>query len=136
MGQVLVLLINQEIEIEGLDQHLLCPKQCHMNGILINEGHKFLALVPSETMQAIQIMNPFNSTHLITILLQLKIVTSYFDVRKPTQEKYEDPDTLKIELIAENPSWEQSSPEFSMHEQSMLNYRGWHVNHNTPLRGQ
>ena len=36
-GQVVILFINQVIEMKGLDHHLLCPMQCHMNGVLIHE---------------------------------------------------------------------------------------------------
>ena len=45
--------INQVIKMECLDHHLLCSMQCCMNGVLINEVPKFLALIPSETMHAI-----------------------------------------------------------------------------------
>ena len=34
--------------------------QCHVNHIVINEVPKFMALTPSETMNAIQIINPLN----------------------------------------------------------------------------
>ena len=44
----------------------------------------------SETMYAIQIMKLFNSIHPIMIPLQFNGVTSYFNVRKPTLEKYVD----------------------------------------------
>ena len=37
-GQVATFLIYQEIEMKGLDHHLLCPMQCFMNGVLINEA--------------------------------------------------------------------------------------------------
>ena len=49
-----------------------------------------------------------------------KIVTNYFDVKRPTQEEYEDQDNLKIELMAVA---HLSSPEFIGQEQIMLNYR-------------
>ena len=66
--------------------------QYHVNGKLINEVPKFLTSVPSETMHAIQIENLFDATQ-----------TSYFEVRKPTQEEYEVQNILKIELIVEAP---------------------------------
>ena len=70
--------------------------QCHVNGVLINEVPKFPAPIPSETTHAIQIENPFYATHPIIIPLKLNGVTSYFDVRKPTWEEYEDQNILKI----------------------------------------
>ena len=57
-GHVVILLLNQVVEMKGLNHRLLCQMQCCMNGVLINEVPKFLALIPSETMHAIQIENP------------------------------------------------------------------------------
>ena len=52
-GQVVILLINQAIEMKGLDHYLLCPMQCCVNGVLIDDIPKFLAPIPSETTHAI-----------------------------------------------------------------------------------
>ena len=122
--------------MKGLDLHLLCPMQCCMNGVLINEVPKYLAPVPSETIHAIQIENPIDANHPIIIPLKLNGVTSYFEVRKPTQEEYENQNILKIELMVEAPQWDPSSPEYSHQEQSMFNYRGRFVSPNTPTREQ
>ena len=64
-------------------------------------------------MHAIQIENTFNTTHTIIIPLKLNRVTSYFEVKAPTREAYEDYDILKIELMAETPPCDPSSPVFS-----------------------
>ena len=48
--QVVILLLNQAIEMKGLNHHLLCQMQCCMNGVLIDEVPKFLAPIPSETI--------------------------------------------------------------------------------------
>ena len=77
--------------------------QCHMNGVLIDEVTNFLAPVLSETMHAIQLKNPFDTTHQIIISLKLNGVTSYFHVRKPTQEECEDQKIFKIILMMEAP---------------------------------
>ena len=95
-----------------------------MNGVLIDEVPKFLAPVPHETMHAIQLENPFDATHPITISLQLNGVISYFKIRKPTQEEYEDQNILKIELTVEAPLWDLSNPDYSHQEQSTFDYRG------------
>ena len=79
-GHPVILLINQAIEMNGLDHHLLCPMQCCMNGVRINEVPKFLA---SETMHAKQLENPFDATHPIFIPMKLNGVTSYLKVRTP-----------------------------------------------------
>ena len=67
--------------MKGLDHHLLCPMQCHMNGVLIDEVPKFLAPVLSETTHATQLENSFDATHQIIIPLKLNAVISYFMVR-------------------------------------------------------
>ena len=69
-----------------------------MKDVLIDEVPKFLALIPSETMHAIQIENLFDATHSIVIPLKLNRVASSFKVRIPTGEEYEDQNILKIKL--------------------------------------
>ena len=64
--------------------------QCCVNGVSNNKVPKFLASVPSETTHVIQIENPLNATHPIIFPLKLNGVTSYFEVRIPTQEESQD----------------------------------------------
>ena len=108
--------------------------QWHVNGILIDEVPKFLASFSSETTHAIQLENPYDATHLIIVLLKLNGVTSYFKLRAPTHEEYEDQNILMIELTAEAPPWDPSCPEFSCQEQSMFDYRGQFVSPITPAK--
>ena len=42
-GRTLHLIINQAIHIPHLDHHLLCPMQCHVNDVIVNDLLKFLA---------------------------------------------------------------------------------------------
>ncbi len=42
-GRTLHLIINQAIHITQLDHHLLCPMQCHVNDVIVNDLLKFLA---------------------------------------------------------------------------------------------
>jgi hypothetical protein len=42
-GKLLHLIINQAIHIPHLDHHLLCPMQCHVNDLIVNNLPKFLA---------------------------------------------------------------------------------------------
>ena len=62
-GQVFILLINQVIEMKGLNHHPLYPMQHCMNGVLIDEVSKFPASITSETMHAIQLENYFDAMH-------------------------------------------------------------------------
>ena len=74
-------------------------------------------------MHAIQIENPFDTPDPIIIPLKLSTVTSYFDVRKPAQDEYEDQNILKIEPTAEAPSWDMSSPDSAKIEYIQLQGR-------------
>ena len=56
----------------------------------------FLVPIPSETMHVIQIVNPCDAIHPKNIPLKINGVTSYFNVRKPTQAKYEDQNILVL----------------------------------------
>ena len=50
MSQEIILMINQAIEIKGLNHDLLCPMKFCLNGVVINKVPKFCAPVPSETI--------------------------------------------------------------------------------------
>ena len=45
--QVVILSIDQAIQRKDLNHHLLYPMLCCVNGVLINEFPKFLALIPN-----------------------------------------------------------------------------------------
>ena len=45
-------MIKQAIFINGLESHLLCLMQCHLNGVHISEVPKFLADSPGGTTHA------------------------------------------------------------------------------------
>ena len=47
-------MINQAIQINGLENHLLCPMWCHLNGVHMSEVPKLLAVSPNVTTHAIQ----------------------------------------------------------------------------------
>ena len=118
-GEKFILMIDQAIHIDGLVNHFLCPMQCHLNGVQINEVPKFLVETPSETTHAIELVDPFDTSHLLIILLQLRSVTSYFDVFSPSIADYENEDIPKIHLTAEEPPWDPS-----MRETRILDHQG------------
>ena len=89
-GQKFILMINQAILIDDLVNHLLCPMQCHWNGVQINEVPKFLTETPSETTHAIELVDLFDAACLLIIPQKLSNVTSYFDVYSPSIIEYEE----------------------------------------------
>ena len=98
-GQRFILVINQAIRIDGLVNHLLCPMQYRFNGMKINEVPKFLAENPNETTHAIELVNPFNATHPLIILLQLSGITSYFDVYSQVLQNVKIMISLRFTLL-------------------------------------
>ena len=98
--------------IDGLVNHLLCPMQCHLNGVQINEVPKFLAETPSERTYAIELVDPFNAAHPLIIPLKLSGATSYFYVFSPTIAEYESEEIPKIHLTVEEPPWDPSPNEY------------------------
>ena len=117
-------MINQAVCINGLVNHLLCPMQCHLNGVHISEVPEISAETPSETTHAIDLVNPFYATHPLIIQLQLSSVTSYFDVYSPSITEYENDDILKIHLTAEEPPWDPSTSKYSEQETQILDHQG------------
>ncbi len=91
-GDHLILMINQAISIPEVDHCLLCPMQCRINGVQLNEVPKFLTHNPTTSTHSIQIADPTDQVHLNIILLQLEGVVSYFEFSLPTSAEFEDPE--------------------------------------------
>ena len=103
-GQKYILIINQAICINGLDNHLLCPMQCCLNGGMhISDIPKFFAKSPSVTTHAIELADSFDVIHLLITLLQLSRVTSNFYVYSLSIAECENEDIPKIHLTADEP---------------------------------
>ena len=76
-GQRYHLLINQAISIPNLDHHLLCPMQCRVNDIIINDCPKFLTPNPRPDSHAIVAVDPEDDSKQIILPLSISGVTSY-----------------------------------------------------------
>ena len=57
-GKTFHLVINQAIHIPHLDHHLLCPMQCRVNDVTINNTPKFLARDPTDKLHALTLDDP------------------------------------------------------------------------------
>jgi hypothetical protein len=60
-GQVYHLVFNQAIHMPQLDHHLLCPMQCCINDVTVNNVPKFLTRFPT------------NNTHALIVKTQMMI---------------------------------------------------------------
>ncbi len=80
-GRPLHLVINQAIHIPHLDHHQLCPIQCHVNDMTIDETPKFLAAQPTDQMHALTLTNPEDPLLPVILLLELRGVILLLYVR-------------------------------------------------------
>ena len=94
-------MINQVIHINGIENHLICPMQCCLNGVHTSEVPKFLAESPSVTTHAVQLLDPFNAAHSLIVPLQVSSVSSYFDVYSIRIADNENENIPKIFLTSE-----------------------------------
>ena len=83
--------------------------QCHQNGVHISEVPKFIPESLSETTHAIQLTDPFDKAHPPIIPHQFSTVLSYFDVYSLNTAEYENEESPKIHLTAEESQWDLST---------------------------
>ncbi len=76
-GRTLHLVINQAIHIPLLDHHLLCPMQCRVNDVTVNETPKFLVTRPTDHT----LTNPEDPVLPVILPLELRGLISLLYVR-------------------------------------------------------
>jgi hypothetical protein len=59
-GEVYHLVINQAIHIPHLDHHLLCPMQCQVNDVIVDNTPMFLTSDPTDYTHALTIRDPIS----------------------------------------------------------------------------
>ena len=87
--QVYMLTINQVIYIPHIKNHLLCPMQCIVNSVIINELPNFLSDNPFEANHAIQVTDLLDDNSTLIIPLHLHVIITYFSIRKPMIKEYD-----------------------------------------------
>ncbi len=90
------MIINQAIHIPHLDHHLLCPMQCHVNDVIVNDLSKFLATYPTDQMHALTLTDPNNPLQLVILPLILRGVTSVLNIRSTTIDEFNSHDYLRL----------------------------------------
>jgi hypothetical protein len=88
------LIINQAIHIPHLDHHLLCPMQCRVNDVTVNDLPKFLAADPTDQMHALTLTDPDNPLQPVILLSTLRGVKSLLNVRSVTIDEFNSHDYL------------------------------------------
>jgi hypothetical protein len=109
-GQLYHLVFNQAIHMPHLDHHLLCPMQCRVNDVTVNDVLKFLTCFPTNSTHTLIVQNPDNDSTTLYFPLHLQGVTSYLPVCKPTAAKWETGDIVRINMTAENLDWDLNDP--------------------------
>ena len=98
-GNTFMLVIHQAIEIPHLDHHLLCPMQCRVHGITINDLPKFLCQDPSLKDHAVIAPGDDVGADPIMIApLSLRGVTSILDVYKPSMQEWTSGEGIRVDL--------------------------------------
>ncbi len=70
-GKVYHLVINKAIHIPHLDHHLLCPMQCRVNDLVVDDMPKFLTSDPTDYTHALTIRDPDEPTQMVILRLAL-----------------------------------------------------------------
>jgi hypothetical protein len=95
-GRMLHLIINQVIHIPHLDHHLLCPIQCHVNDVTMNDLPKFLVANPTDQTHALTTNDPNNPLQLAILPLTLRGVTPLLNVRTVTIDEFNSQDYPRL----------------------------------------
>jgi hypothetical protein len=123
-GRMPLLVINQAIHIPHLDHHLLCPMQCRVNDVTVDEMPKFLALDPNETMHALTLTDPDDPSQLVTLPLQLWGVILLLNVRTLTVDQFNDQTIPRLHLTSETLTWDPSTTTYTDQEAAMMDFTG------------
>jgi hypothetical protein len=118
-GRRLHLEINQAIHIPHLDHHLLCPMQCRVNDVTVDETPKFLATRPTDQTHALTVPDPDNPPQTISLPFMIRGVTSFLNVRNITSDEY-----YKAHLTSETLTWDPQTTLYEESEAAMINYSG------------
>ncbi len=70
-GKLYHLVIIQAIHIPHLDHHLLCPMQCRVNDVIVNDTPKFVTSDPTDHTHALTIIDLHQPTQMVILPLAL-----------------------------------------------------------------
>ncbi len=123
-GKVYILVFHQTIYCRQMDNHLICPMQCHVNGVIINDTPKMCVPNPDNSTHSIKVANPLDPDATLHTPLILRGVTICFSVRKPSMAKFADDDIPKLNMTYESPEWDSGDPDWATQEASTMNSMG------------
>ncbi len=134
-GRTLHLIINQAIHIPHPDHDLLCPMQCRVNDVIVNNLPKFLAADHTDQTHALTLTDPNNPLQLVTLPLILRGVMSLLsNVRSTTIDEFNSHDHLRLHLTSETLTWDPTTALYEKQENAMMDYSG-NIVHDAAMRG-
>ena len=123
-GITYMLVWHQAIYLDSMENHLVCPMQCQVNGVVVNDTPKIFVEHPTDQSHAIVVKDLMDPENTLVVPLELSGVTSRFSVRTPTLQEFEDDDNPWIIMTGESPEWDPHTSDWSQQEASMTNLRG------------
>ena len=123
-GKVYILVFHQTIYCRQMENHLICPMQCRVNGAVINDTPKMCVPKPDKSTHFIEVTDPLDTDIMLHIPLMLRGATSCFCVRKPSTAEFADDDIPKLDMTYESPEWDPGDPDWATQEASTMNLRG------------
>jgi len=75
-GKAYILVFHQMIYCPQMDNHLVCPMQCSVDGVVINNTPKMCVHNPENSTHSIKVIDPLDPDATLHIPLILKGVTS------------------------------------------------------------
>ncbi len=121
-GRTLHLIINQAIHVSHLDHRLLCPMQCRVNDVIVDETPKFLAIKPTDQTHALTVPDPDDPSKMLTLPLMLRGVTSLLHVRNVIADDFYNDNIPRIDLTSETLTWDPSTTLYEEQENGMTDH--------------
>jgi hypothetical protein len=109
-----VLIFQQVLFIKSLRHHQLCPNQLRVNDVVVNECPQQFIPIDQRTSTDHSIV-----LQELTIPLHINGVTSYFNVRKPSQVEITDDITYKHIFVTNDLFWDPSDNIYSKNKASL-----------------
>jgi hypothetical protein len=134
-GKVYHLVINQAIHIPHLDHHLLCPMQCQVNDVIVNDMPKFLTSDPTDHTHALYIKDPDHPAQTVILPLALQDVTLLLNVRAPTLDEWNSEAFKWLHLTSDSLTWDPTTTLYEEQDAAMIDYSGHVVMTTRSLRG-
>ncbi len=82
-----MLVWHQDIYLETMENHLICPMQCRVIGVVVNDTPKIFVKNPTNKSHAIVVEDLIDPEIELIIPLELDGVTSWFSVQTPSLQE-------------------------------------------------